>query len=108
MNDMMPGSPGDTNPTYPVRSVMTAQDRLRVMIRTERGHMTVWSAAEVQAAIDAYRAEVEAAQLRKTADLLIYINPDRSADFSEGVDWAADELRRVASEAGVRKGGGQR
>jgi hypothetical protein len=37
--------------------------------------------------------------LREAADRLEERNPDRSADFSDGVDWALDELRRMAAEA---------
>lgn len=36
--------------------------------------------------------------LRSAADRLESANPDRDADFSEGVDWARDELRRMAAE----------
>ena len=35
---------------------------------------------------------------RQLADLLEQRNPDRSADFSEGVDWAVDELRAHGTE----------
>lgn len=51
MSDIMPGQPGDTN--------TTAIDRLRIMIRTDQGNMSVWTADEVRVALDAYRAEVE-------------------------------------------------
>ncbi|MEV8548359.1 hypothetical protein AB0L04_00690 [Streptomyces glaucescens] len=40
-----------------------------------------------------------AAVLREAADRLEERNPDRSADFSDGVDWTLDELRRMADEA---------
>ena len=40
-----------------------------------------------------------AAVLLAAVERLERINPDRSEDFSEGVDWALDELRRVAGEA---------
>ncbi|MFD8488678.1 hypothetical protein [Streptomyces sp. NPDC059712] len=35
-----------------------ARERLQIMIRTDRGHMTVWSEPEVRAALDAYRNAV--------------------------------------------------
>ena len=37
---------------------MNARKRLSVMVRTDRGSMTVWSPAEVTDALDAHRAEV--------------------------------------------------
>ena len=45
---------------------MNARERLAVMVRTDRGHMTVWSQPEVRDALDAYRTEV----LRAAADRL--------------------------------------
>ncbi len=43
---------------------MSARKLLQLMIRTDRGSMTVWSKSEVASALDAYRAEV----LRESAD----------------------------------------
>lgn len=37
---------------------MNARERLEVMIRTDRGSMTVWSQPEIRDALDAYRAEI--------------------------------------------------
>jgi hypothetical protein len=37
---------------------MNARERLELMVRTDRGSMTVWSPAEVRNALDAYRVEV--------------------------------------------------
>lgn len=51
MTDIMPAPSGDTNPT--------AADRLRRMIRTDHGNMSVWTADEIRVALDAMRAEVE-------------------------------------------------
>jgi hypothetical protein len=42
---------------------MNARARLRLMIRTSAGQMTVWSDAEVDAAFADYRAEVRAEAL---------------------------------------------
>lgn len=44
------------------------------------------------------RVEKEAASaaLRDAADWAETNNPDRSEDFSEGVDWVLGELRRIA------------
>ncbi|MFF1544119.1 hypothetical protein [Streptomyces sp. NPDC058291] len=39
-----------------------------------------------------------AAVLREAAEHLEAVNPDRGAEFSDGVDWAVDELRRMAAE----------
>ena len=39
---------------------MNARERLAIMIRTDRGSMTVWSLSEARDALDAYRAEVVA------------------------------------------------
>lgn len=41
-----------------VHKPMSAREVLTVMVRTDRGHMTVWSPTEVQKALDAYRDEV--------------------------------------------------
>jgi hypothetical protein len=38
---------------------MNARKRLELMIRTDRGDMTVWSEGEVRNALDAYAAEVQ-------------------------------------------------
>lgn len=37
---------------------MSARDRLAAMVRTDAGSLTVWSLAEVQAALDAHAVEV--------------------------------------------------
>lgn len=37
---------------------MNARERLAIMVRTNRGNMTVWSQSEVRDALDAYRTEV--------------------------------------------------
>ncbi|MCI3153190.1 hypothetical protein ELQ39_15765 [Streptomyces sp. GB4-14] len=37
---------------------MNARELLQLMVRTDRGSMTVWSKPEVASALDAYRAEV--------------------------------------------------
>ncbi|MFJ6667479.1 hypothetical protein [Streptomyces sp. NPDC091383] len=46
-----------------------------------------------QGKLDAYLAE----KLRPIADTVELTNPDRSAEFSEGVDWALDRLRTLAN-----------
>ncbi|MFF8997084.1 hypothetical protein ACF1GW_30880 [Streptomyces achromogenes] len=47
-----------------------------------------------QAKLDAYLAE----RLRVIADGLEVMSPDRSAEFSEGVDWVLARLRGTADE----------
>jgi hypothetical protein len=37
---------------------VNARERLAIMVRTDRGSMTVWSHAEVRKALDDYRIEV--------------------------------------------------
>ncbi|MFD9721053.1 hypothetical protein [Streptomyces sp. NPDC059076] len=53
---------------------MNARERLRVMIRTTRGSMTVWSPNEARDALDAYRDQVRAEVLAELAagDLTVY------------------------------------
>lgn len=48
--------------------------------------------------VDSYSADL----LRAVAARLDETNPDRSADFSEGVDWVLSEIRRIADEGGAR------
>ncbi|MEU0200858.1 MULTISPECIES: hypothetical protein [unclassified Streptomyces] len=50
--------------------------------------------ADPQSKLDAYLAE----KLRDIANTLEVINPDRSAEFSEGVDWAIERLKTLADE----------
>lgn len=42
--------------------------------------------------------EAGAAALREAADWAETANPDRCADFSDGVDWLLGELRRIATK----------
>lgn len=48
--------------------------------------------ADPQGKLDAYLAE----RLRTITDTAKLMNPDRSAEFSDGVDWALDTLRTLA------------
>jgi len=48
--------------------------------------------SDPQGKLDAFLAE----KLRDIANTLEVINPDRGAEFSEGVDWALDRLRTLA------------
>ena len=52
-------------------------------------------AERIEADVQQVRAD-RATLFREAADRLEERNPDRSADFSEGVDWALDELRAMA------------
>lgn len=47
-----------------------------------------------QGSLDAFLAE----KLRTIADTLEALNPDRGAEFSEGVDWTLDRLRSLADD----------
>ncbi|MFI1165566.1 hypothetical protein ACH4UM_18615 [Streptomyces sp. NPDC020801] len=85
---------------------MNARERLEAMIRTDRGNMTVWSAAEVRNALRGYRAEV----LYEAAE---FVGNDDSCDCG-GCDTClprklADELRAMADQngrpAGLTAGG---
>lgn len=74
---------------------MNARDRLKIMVRTTRGSMTVWSPPEVLSALDAYRAEV----LREAADAIVAENDRVFWATTPGTHWAADLLRRMADKA---------
>jgi hypothetical protein len=50
--------------------------------------------ADPQGKLDAYLAE----KLRDIANTLVVVNPDRSAEFSDGVDWAVDRLKTLADD----------
>ncbi|MER5653500.1 hypothetical protein ABT076_10840 [Streptomyces sp. NPDC002131] len=56
--------------------------------------------ADPQAKLDAFLAE----KLRTIVDTLEALNPDSSAEFSEGVDWTLNRLRSLADDFS----GGQR
>ncbi|WP_329622942.1 hypothetical protein OG357_23035 [Streptomyces sp. NBC_01255] len=81
----------------PRRPEITPRERLATMVRTSRGDMTVWSAPEVQDALDAYQAAVllEAADSLDESETL----RDLTDDHMHDVNAAADELRRMAEEA---------
>lgn len=66
----------------------TARDRLINLLSS-------YSAESRDAALADYRAE----QLKLTADVLEVANPDRSAEFSEGVDWAIATIRSAAEKS---------
>ncbi|MFB7244596.1 hypothetical protein ACFCYX_19310 [Streptomyces populi] len=53
----------------------------------------------VLAVLPANQTTDRATALSDAANRLERGNPDRDLDFSEGVDWAVDELRRLAAEA---------
>lgn len=76
---------------------MNARQRLQIMIRTDRGSMTVWSPAEVQEALDAYRAQVrnEAAEDVHRAELPTFAateNPVLVAKTVRAIDVRLAEL----------------
>jgi hypothetical protein len=50
---------------------MNARQRLAIMIRTDRGSMTVWSQSEVRDALDAFHAEVVAERDAMTVAWLV-------------------------------------
>lgn len=75
---------------------MNGRERLQIMVRTDRGHMTVWSPGEVSNALDAFRAEV----LLEAADALEARVADDDVDTR--TTWAgmdAAYLRHLAAEA---------
>ncbi|TXJ78569.1 hypothetical protein E2C11_16305 [Streptomyces lavendulae] len=49
-----------------------------------------------QGKLDAFLAE----RLRAITDTVELANPDRSAEFSDGVDWVLDTLRTLADNLG--------
>lgn len=53
------------------RTLMSAREVLAVMVRTDRGQMTVWSPTEVEEALDRYRAEARADVLVEQADEIV-------------------------------------
>ncbi|MFH9248185.1 hypothetical protein ACH4LK_22485 [Streptomyces lydicus] len=82
-------------------NAMTPRERLAIMVRTDRGSMTVWSPGEVRDAIDAFRAEV----LREAAE--VAVRAARACGDTEAGQYAAsvaasigNELRRMADAAG--------
>lgn len=80
---------------------MNARERLNIMVRTDRGSMTVWSPDEVRAALDAYRTEVlaEAADYVEERRLVradIVTDFDRGRRAAEGC--IVEELREMAGE----------
>ncbi|WP_109030066.1 hypothetical protein [Streptomyces rubrogriseus] len=50
--------------------------------------------SDPQGKLDAYLAE----KLRTIVDTIEAVNPDRSEDFSEGVDWTLDRLRSLIGD----------
>ena len=53
-------------------------------------------ATPVDTLLDQVERHAAREALRDAADWAETANPDRSADFSEGVDWVLGELRRIA------------
>ncbi|MET8826025.1 hypothetical protein ABZX40_13210 [Streptomyces sp. NPDC004610] len=77
---------------------MNARERLALMIRTDRGDMTVWSETHAQAALDAYLAEVRAATIPEVATVVVAAlgdgplpdcAPDVRAVLREAIDTAS-------------------
>jgi predicted XRE-type DNA-binding protein len=66
---------------------MSRRDELAAVLKLKGLHER-----EITTLIEATRAE----QLTDAANLLEVTNPDRSAEFSEGVDWALGALRTMA------------
>lgn len=100
----------------------TARERVESMIRTNRNSATVWSAPEVQYALDAYRDDIAIdigrhalrAGLQPHLTRLVgepnakrLLDEHRAAALREAADWlhsigereAAHQLRRMAEEA---------
>ena len=74
----------------------TREELIQIVTRDQQsaGGDRVWASDFV----DSYSADL----LRTVADRLDETNPDCSSDFSEGVDWALAEIRRIADEGGAR------
>jgi hypothetical protein len=83
---------------------MSPRERLAVMVRTDRGDMTVWPEVMVTAALDAYRAEV----LRGVAAEWAAHCPEHAVADATWMEcpctWVADLRRR----ADAVEGGGSR
>lgn len=56
-----------------------------------------WVADTVREELARLEAAIEAKTVRQLADRLEASNPDRSFEFSEGVDWAVSELRALGA-----------
>lgn len=72
---------------------------LSIMVRTDRGQMTVWSPAEVEAALDRYRAEERADALVEQADEIVDACPvhgESEETWSVCHCEVAGEMRRFA------------
>lgn len=85
---------------------MNARELLQLMIRTDRGSMTVWSKSEVASALDAYRAEILAeAKVETVAWLVKKAREYRSTGSSqnvrqaEAVEFLASKVDRGAVRA---------
>ncbi|MFF7824252.1 hypothetical protein ACFZCM_03415 [Streptomyces rochei] len=50
--------------------------------------------SDSQEKLDAFLAE----KLRTIVDTIETVNPDRSAEFSDGVDWTLDRLRSLIND----------
>jgi hypothetical protein len=50
---------------------MNARERVKIMVRTDRGNMTVWGQTEVRDALDAFAAEARAEALNEAAAHLL-------------------------------------
>lgn len=75
---------------------MNAREVLEVMVRTDRGSMTVWSPDEVRNALGAYRAEV----LREAAAEAEWAAGLFSGAIRGAMEGLANRFRRRADEAG--------
>ncbi|MFH9425987.1 hypothetical protein [Streptomyces sp. NPDC017529] len=73
----------------------SARDRLNAFIQ----HPTDEHADAFDELVIEVEKDAASAALRDVADWAETANPDRSADFSEGVDWLLAEIRRIADEA---------
>lgn len=93
MSDMMPGQPGDTNPS--------AADRLRTMIRSHSSNMTVWTRSEAQSAIAAYRDEVlrEAIEAARGEYLTDATGTDEDTAYNQGVTDAITAICKLIEGA---------
>ncbi|MGK5533343.1 hypothetical protein [Streptomyces sp. URMC 129] len=76
---------------------MSPREVLAVMVRTDRGQMTVWTPREVTAALDAYRAEV----LREAQDATVAWLEKRAAE-ERSAAWQ-EEKRRATARARARR-----
>ncbi|MEU0397972.1 hypothetical protein ABZ208_35505 [Streptomyces sp. NPDC006208] len=71
---------------------MSTSERLKAMVRTDRGSVTVWSPDEVRDALDAHRAEARAEILGDE------LNPSSLALDAEAYRYLVDAIERTMTD----------